>query len=213
MAIYTAAFRKAFSSGSAARAARKAERKKARKKARRRAQERWERAYQRTLDAEARALRWATAGDAVFRILEEIAALAFPSLDLALVGRAILRRRGVKATKAAALRAARRRVKGLIRKSGVQIYRKEMSRAIRSRTHRREGKLLKFKVKGRSRGFAVSLSEEFTSTAYHTRKGKTGQYAYVVNGGIPQRQFIAEAQQRTRRRLGRRMKVFFAREN
>ena len=78
-----------------------------------------------------------------------------------------------------------------------KLYRREIVKAIRSRTTRRTGKLLRVRIRTRSlrsQG-AIILSADFPSTRFTTRRGGQGQYGFIVNHYT---RFLEEANLRTR---------------
>lgn len=73
-----------------------------------------------------------------------------------------------------------------------RIFRRNLVAAIRNKTTRRTGRLLRVRMRTRyfRAGNRIVIRPQFPSTAYTTRTGKTGQYGYVVNH---YRRFIEEA--------------------
>ena len=141
----------------------------------------------------------------------ELAIEAFPILRDILFIRRFLRNqyylRGISPRQAARQRA--REEWALTRKKYRSTYKAELQRAIRESTRRRTGRLLRVYVKAKQVGQLVVLTENFPKTAFSGRR--RGQYAYVVNGGIPNRNFIRTAQQRTARQAKRNAAVAFFR--
>jgi len=88
-------------------------------------------------------------------------------------------------------------------------HRRNLQLLIDATTRRRTGALRNCAVRARQRGQTIVLTENFPRTAFLSRNGRRGQYAWVVNGGIPDRRFIQRARRLTLRKTRARVRVAF----
>lgn len=82
-----------------------------------------------------------------------------------------------------------------------RIHKRNLQEHIDLSTRRRSGKLRRCYVSARQRGQTIVLRENFprTKVTWRGRRGSgSGQYAWIVNGGIANRRFVQRARAATR---------------